>query len=244
MSTKHSPKQLAKFLKFVLGRRPDEFGLVTDKGGFVKIKELIKAVNQEEGLRYVRRNHINEIMMTLPDHGFEVVDNSIRATHRNHLPKQSFALDLPKLLYTCVRKKAYPHVSDKGIRPTGFHKVVLSSNREMAERIGRRSDHAAVLLTVQVNQSQDSGVIFFQAGESLFLADYIPTGCFSGPPLPKQQTEPRTADKSEKEPVKIPAGSFFLDLNRNEPPEKKPGARQKRKNKKYKQRRERPPWRR
>ena len=43
-----SPKQLAKFFNYVLGRRPDEFGLVTDKEGFVKIKELIKATNEEE----------------------------------------------------------------------------------------------------------------------------------------------------------------------------------------------------
>ena len=40
MSQQRSPKQLAKFLNYVLGRRPDEFGLVMDKDGFVKIKDL------------------------------------------------------------------------------------------------------------------------------------------------------------------------------------------------------------
>ena len=48
MPQKGSPKQLAKFLNYVLGRRPDEFGLVTDKEGFVKIKDLIKATSEEE----------------------------------------------------------------------------------------------------------------------------------------------------------------------------------------------------
>ncbi len=238
-----SPKQLAKFFNYVLSRRPDEFGLVTDKEGFVKIKDLLKATNEEEGLKHVRRFHINEIMITLPSHGLEVTDNLIRAINRKHLPKQSFALDPPKLLYTGVREKAYPYVLDKGIMPTGFSKVILSSNRDMAERMGRRSDHAAVLLTVQVSHSEEKGVTFFQAGETLFLADFIPTGCFSGPPLPKEKPEPRKGDKSKKEPAKMPAGSFFLDLNKNEHPAT-PGARKKMRMKKQKQRRERPPWRR
>ena len=240
---KQPPKQLAKFLNYVLSRRPDEFGLVTDKEGFVKIKELIKATIEEEGLKYVRRSHINEIMITLPNHGLEVAENLIRAINREHLPKQSFALDPPKLLYTCVREKAYPYVLDKGIMPTGFSKVILSSNRDLAQRMGRRSDHGAVLLTVQVNQSEVKGVVFFTAGESLFLADYIPPECFSGPPLPKDLPDTRKADKPQKEPAKMPAGSFFLDLNKKEHPVT-PGARQEKRNKKQKQRRERPPWRR
>jgi len=238
-----SPKQLAKFFNYVLGRRPDEFGLVADKEGFVKIKDLLKATNEEEGLKNVRRPQINEIMITLPDHGLEVADDLIRAINREHLPKQSFALDPPKLLYTCVRKKAYPYVLNKGIRPTGFSKVILSSDSDLAERMGRRSDHSAVLLTVQVSLSEDKGVVFFQAGESLFLAEYIPPACFSGPPLPKDLPEPRKANKLQKEPAKIPAGSFPLDLNKKEHPAT-PGAGQKKRDKKQKQRRERPPWRR
>jgi putative RNA 2'-phosphotransferase len=238
-----TPKQLAKFLNYVLGRRPDEFGLVTDKEGFVKIKDLIKATSEEEGLKYVRRAHINEIMLTLPNHGLEVADPLIRAQNRENLPKQSFALDPPKLLYTCIRKKAYPHVLNKGIRPTGLSKVILSSNSDLAERMGQRSDHDAVLLTVQVSQSEDNGVVFFQAGESIFMAKYIPPDCFSGPPLPKELPDTRKADKLPKEGPKMPAGSFALDLNKKENPAT-PGAGQKKRNKKQKPRRERPPWRR
>lgn len=236
-----SPKQLAKILNYVLGRRPDEFGLVTDKEGWVKIKDLIKATNEEDGLGHVRRSHINEIIISLPNHGLEVADNLIRAHNREKLPRQSFALDPPKLLYTCVRQKAYPHVLDKGIRPTAFSKVILSSNPDMARRMGQRNDCAAVLLTVQVYPSEEKGVVFFQAGKSLFLADHIPPGCFSGPPLPKELPDSRKADKSKTEPAKPPAGSFFLDLDKKKHPET-PGARQKKRNKK--QRRERPPWRR
>ena len=243
MTHKGSPKQLAKFFNYVLARRPDEFGLVTDKQGFVKIKELIKAANEEEGLGYVRRSHINEIMITIQNHGLEVVDNLIRAQNREKLPKQSFALNPPKLLYTCVRNKAYPHVLEKGIRPTSFSRIILASTRDLAQRIGRRSDHGAVLLTVQVYPSEEKGVVFFQAGESIFLADYIPPDCFSGPPLPKEPLEPRRATKSKKENAEVAAGSFILELDKKDSPGV-PGSRQKRRGKKNKLRRERPPWRR
>jgi len=242
MSQQRPPKQLAKFLNYVLSRRPDEFGLVTDKKGFVKIKDLIKAANEEADLKYVRRSHINEIMISLPNREFEIADNFIRAINREHLPKQSFALDPPKLLYTCVRMKAYPYVLDKGIMPTGFSKVILSSSSDLADRMGRRSDHAAVLLTVNVSHSEEKGVVFFQAGESLFLADYIPTGCFSGPPLPKELPLTKKADKAQKEPAKMPAGSFLIDLDEKMRPSKSEPKHKKR-NKKNKPSRERPPWR-
>jgi putative RNA 2'-phosphotransferase len=238
-----SAKQLAKFFNYVLGRRPDEFGLVTDRDGFVKIKDLIKATNEEDGLKYVRRAHINEIMLTLPNHGLEISDTLIRAQNRKHLPKQSFALAPPKLLYTCVRKKAYPHVLTEGIRPTGYSNVILSANRDLALRMGRRSDHDAVLLTVLVSKSEDEGVVFFQAGESIYMAEDIPPGCFSGPPLPRELPDARKTDKSKREPTPTPAGSFLLDLDKKDRPATQ-GARQKKRHKKNKPLRERPPWRR
>ncbi len=89
MSQQRSPKQLAKILDYILSRRPDEFGLVTDDDGFIKIKELLKAINEEEGWKYVRQSHIDEILITLRDHSFEVAGNSIRAKVREHLPKHA-----------------------------------------------------------------------------------------------------------------------------------------------------------
>ena len=79
MSKQRSPKQLAKFIDYVLSRRPDEFGLVMDEDGYVKLKDLLKAVNEEEGYRYVRQAHLKEIMLTLPDHSLEVADTKIRS---------------------------------------------------------------------------------------------------------------------------------------------------------------------
>ena len=253
MSLQRTPKQLAKFIDYVLSRRPDEFGLVLDADGFAKIKEFLKAVGEEEGFRYVRRAHLDEIMLTVPNHSFEISDNLIRSKIRDRLPRHSYAMDPPKLLYTCVRQKAYPHVHQKGVRPTGYSRVILSSNPDMAQRIGRRVDHGAVLLTIQVQNSVDRGVVFFQAGENIFLTDFIPAKCFTGPPLPKDKPVLKKPDASELKQEKRPAGGYFIDMKdklettvpkskRN--PASADGKQGAQRTRKPKRKRERPPWRR
>lgn len=243
MALQKSPKKLAKLLDYILGRRPDEFGLVTDSDGFIKIKELLKALSEEEGLTYVRRAHLDEILITLPDPSLEIVDNSIRSKNRRHLPAHTYAAEPPKLLYHCVRQKAYPHVYAKGINPAGYSRVILPSNHNLARRMGRRIDRSAVLLTVQVQHCLDKGVVFFKAGDALFLADFIPPGCFSGPPLPKEKPVAAKTDVPQKPEPNKTAGSFFIDLEEKMNP-KAPGSKQNRKSKKQKKRREPPPWRR
>jgi putative RNA 2'-phosphotransferase len=240
---KKSPKRLAKLLEYILGRHPDEFGLVTDGDGFIKIKELLKALSEEDGLTYVRRAHLNEILITLPDPAFEIADNSIRAKNRQNLAAHTYAHDPPKLLYHCVRPKAYPHVHTKGLHPTGYDRVILSADLALAHRIGRRIDRSAVLLTVQVQQCLDKGVVFFKAGDALFLADFIPPDCFSGPPLPKERPDAVKKDRPPKPAQKTPAGSFFIDLEEKMNPAKS-GEKQNKRAKKNKKKREPPPWRR
>jgi len=253
MSKQRTPKQLHKFIDYILRRRPDEFGLVTDEDGFIRLKELLKAVNEEEGFRYVRRSHLDEIMLCVTDHAFEVADNRIRSKFQDQLPQHTYAKDPPKLLYTCVRRKAYPHVAEKGIQPGAFPQVVLSSGIEMAERLGRRIDRSAVLLTVQVQPCTDKGVVFFQAGEMLFLADFIPPGCFTGPPLPKEKPAPPKPVEQQPGPPQTPAGSYYIDLGEKfdgrVPKSKRKGLDSDREKdgkhlKKQKRKREKPPWRR
>ena len=253
MAIQKSPKKLAKLLDYILARQPDEFGLVTDSDGFIKIKEVLKALSEEEGLTYVRRAHLDEILITLPDPLIEIADNSIRAKNRQHLPAHTYAADPPKLLYHCVRQKAYPHVYAKGINPTGFSRVILPTNRGLAQRMGRRIDRSAVLLTVQVQHCLDKGVVFFEAGEALFLADFIPPDCFSGPPLPKEKpVAPKPAEQRPGQQQDT-AGSYFIDLDEKfdarVPKSRRKGLDSDRKKdgnrlKKQKPKRERPPWRR
>ena len=206
--------RLAKMLAYVLGRRPDEFGLVTDSEGFVKIKDFLKALGEEEGFRHVRQGSLDEILVTIPEAPIEIQEDRVRAKDRAHLAPHAPPETLPKLLYTCVRRRAYPVVLENGISPCNYPMVLLSSNKDMAKRIGRRSDGTPVMLTVSVDKAREAGVCFLSAGGCLYLSQAIPPSCFSGPPLRGVQDEPTSREPRTVPPAppapKLP-GSFFPD---------------------------------
>lgn len=240
---------LFKLLTYLLGRKPDEFGLVPDADGYFKIKDVLKAVCEEDGFRWVRRAHLNEILLTMPDAGVEITDNRIRASGKTTASLPEKTDRLPKLLFTCVRRRAYPHVIEKGITPGSHSQIVLSDDMALAERMGRRSDANPVLLTVQVANACSHGVSFKAAGQNIYLAAEIPPGCFRGPALPKE----REKKPAEPEPVKrkrsATPGSFTIDIAAVEEQAGKPIGKKgdrgygRTRNKKNKPRRERPPWR-
>jgi putative RNA 2'-phosphotransferase len=206
-------KPLSRMLAYMLGRRPDEFGLVPAPDGFVKIKELLKAFSEEDGWRHVCRASINHLLVTEPDPPVEVLDNRIRAVDRSRLTPPMPAHHPPKLLYTCVRRKAYAHVHQHGIAAAGYPPLVLTAEREMALRLGRRLDADPVVLTVQVRKAMAAGAAFLQAGEQLFLADGIAVDCFSGPPLPKPSKEAAAREPQPEERRRGLAGSFIVEVD-------------------------------
>ena len=83
MKKTKSTQILAKFIAYILERRPDEFGLVIDSEGYIKIKELLKALNEEKEFRHVRRSDLNEILYSIANPPFEIADNRIRAKNRD-----------------------------------------------------------------------------------------------------------------------------------------------------------------
>jgi putative RNA 2'-phosphotransferase len=209
MGLKKEIKKQSKFLFYILGYKPDEFGLVPDPNGFVKIKDFLKAIAEESGWKFFRKSNIDEILISVVDPPIEVIGNTIRSRNREHLKERFFLEHPPKILYTAIRRKAYPATLEKGIHPMGRHHVILSPKKEMAQRIGKRIDRQPILLTVNTAAAIQYGSLFFQSGDRLFLSKYIAPGCFTGPPLPK---EPRETTKKDvvkpKERNKTP-GSFF-----------------------------------
>ena len=252
MGKTRSPQNLAKMLAYVLGRRPDEFGLIPDAEGFVRIKDLLKALHEEEGWGYVSLSHLNEVLLSVPGAPFEIRQNDIRSVDRNAPDLRVSARELPKLLYAGIRRRAYPHVHAEGIHPSSHPRVVLVADRLLAERLGRRIDPDPVILTVNVRCAGEAGVVFDPSGAGLFLADYIPPDCFSGPPVPREKpadTGKPTPENGVSRPT-MPGG-FPLDMEKaasaHVPPslKRRTDKGQKTDRKRVKQEkwtRERPPW--
>jgi putative RNA 2'-phosphotransferase len=211
---------LARFMLYILAHKPDEFGLVPDPEGFVTYKELLWAVHEEPGWGYVRKGHINEVLLGNDRALFQTNENGIRALDRRwHLDLENPSRFPPKILFAAVRRKAHPVVMEKGLVATEGKFIVLSSDPEMAERIGRRRDQRPVLLEIMAVSAQEEGVLFYSFGV-LFLTDQIPARFINGPPVSKKHAKVPERKREERGPD-FEAGTFVLDLNRDPDPSRR-----------------------
>jgi putative RNA 2'-phosphotransferase len=208
----HHVDKLSKFLAYVLGRRPDEFGIVPDAGGYVRIRELLQALHEEPGWRHVRQSHLNEALMVPDNPVIEIEGSRIRAVETSLLPIAAQPEDLPKLLYMAIRPRAYPAALDKGLSANPARHLILAVDTNMAVRMGRRLDNNPTLLKVQVSESLKNGTCFQKYGHLLFLADTIYPGTFCGPPLPKTKTDLTASNASVEITKNKTPGSYFPEL--------------------------------
>lgn len=198
MSRAHKISRLNKFLRYILGRRPDEFALVPDENGWITIKSLLQALSETDGWRHVRKNDISELLL-YPDCGMEVSENRIRAKNRKRLPDFTPCIETPKLLYTCVRRRAYSAVLEKGLFSGTGGRIICFADQKLAEKTGKRFDPKPVLLTIHTSSAPARAIKFYRFGESIFLCDSLPAGAFTGPPLSDiVKTEPEARPKTEK----------------------------------------------
>lgn len=217
-------------LVYILGRNPHEFGLVPDPEGFVTCKDLLQALHEESGWGYVKQVNINEVLMGEDRSLFEENAGRIRAMDRQWTFDSKGKVELPaKILFLGIRRKAHPVVMDKGLRMIDGVDYVLSPDREMAERIGRRRDPQPVVLEIMADAAQRDGIFFRRLGD-LFLTQEIPVRFIAGPPVPKSVIKAReTKEAKKKESVtQFQAGTFLLDIEKAPPQYRKDKGRKKR----------------
>ncbi len=206
-------ESLTKFLIYVLSHRPDEFGILPDEHGFVKIKELVKALNQEPGWSHVRVSSINEIVVNDSGNHFELKENSIRAKDRFWNIKESYpGEEIPTILFTPVRRRAHRHVFERGLSASPGTKIILSDRKEFAKRLGIRRDNNPVVLEIMAERAISRGVRFYRFGQ-LYLADTVPKEYIAGPVPPPESKKESEKTKKKKEKAAL-GGSFILDAER------------------------------
>jgi putative RNA 2'-phosphotransferase len=224
---------LARFMSYMLGRRPDEFGLFPDEEGYIPIKDVLKAFSEEEGWGFVREASLEELLREPDASGFETKDKLIRVQPGNS--NLSFGpperISPPKLLFYAARRKAYPVILEQGLKPGARPFIPLSTTEEMAMRIGKRRDASPILLTILASRADEAGIQFYRPQEMIYLVDFLAPEFFTGPPLPKEKPAPEKKKPVAKSEEPITPGSFFLDFERMGP---EPGRRPDRANKRKK----------
>lgn len=225
----HKETGLVKMLAYVLGVAPQEFGLVPDEQGWVSVKELSKALHEEEGWRGVRESMIKDAVNRLAPDELELDDKLIRSRTRKP-PRPRPGVEPPPHIFIGLRRRAWPVIKDRGLEARNDIPVVLAREKEFALRLGRRRDAEPVLVTVQAHQAMDLGVMFSRLGQDLFLADWIPADCLMGPPVPERTAPKKPAKPKPEKPSgpKMPApdampGSFIVQQEDMDKPYKRKG---------------------
>jgi len=217
---------LSSLLVYVLGRKPDEFGLIPDPDGFISYKELLQAIHEEPGWQYVTRSHIHEVLMGKDRPLFLWEENRIKVLERSwQWDVDRPSPGVPNILYTPIRTRAHPMVMERGLRSSEAGYLSLSPDREMALRIGKRRDMKPVVLEVRASAAQREAVLFYSFGH-LFLSHEIPAKFIAGPSVSKEILEKKTALEAKKEkgrpaPPDFQPGTFFMDLSGDPDPHRR-----------------------
>jgi putative RNA 2'-phosphotransferase len=238
-------EDLSRLLAYALGHRPDEFGLVPDAEGFVPVKRLLQALREEPGWSHVREGLLREVLVHDRER-FEAEGSRIRARERRFQLELSSPVAPPSgLLFSPVRKRAHPNALENGLeaRPDGPY--ILTTDRETALRIGRRSDPSTVVLEVHIPDEGEGAVPLYRFGD-LLLAWEVPPEAIVGPPLSKEQQKVLEKAAREKRDEKregvrrgFEAGTFTLDADRDPDPSRRGGKGRKRRTWKEKARKQR-----
>lgn len=213
----HKEESLVRMLQYVLGVRPDKFGLVPDDEGWVPVKELLKALHDEEGWRGVRQSMVQQAADRLSPETLDLDQEQgrIRCTNRQPEPPE-YGVDPPPHLFIAVRRRGYRVIREKGLQPQPDGVLTLVAEEGLAVRLGQRRDPRPVLVTVQARKAQDRGVVFALFGDTLYLCDQVPPDCLMGPPVPEEAAPRKPAKDKRQEPAPLisqpqtPPGSFSL----------------------------------
>jgi putative RNA 2'-phosphotransferase len=204
-------ESLSKTLAYMLGRRPDEFGLVLEAGGWVRIKELLQALHEEPGCGRARREDLERLEALEMTRRLEVNADRIRCLEppAPELRDEAAGL-LPSSLYVAIPARIHAQVWEQGVKPLPGRDLVLARRPEMARRLGKRRAKDPILVTVQTPPAVRKGLVFQAYGEELFLvAGAIPRE-FLQLPGPPPDTALALAPAKPKTPPG--AGAVLLDL--------------------------------
>ncbi len=202
---------LAKMLAYLLGRRPDEFGLVLEEEGWLPVKQLLQALHEEPGFARARREDLERLAALVSPPPLELAGEKVRslAPPAPELRRDPGAPP-PSLLYLAISPKIHALVWEGGLKPPGGRELVLARRPDMARRLGKRRDNHPLLVQVAAQAATRGGTTFQAYGEELFLAAAaIPREFLQLPPPPKEVAPPKPAAKGKAKPM---PGELLLDL--------------------------------
>lgn len=174
--------QLSKLLSLMLRHQPERFGVTLDAEGYASLAEVLQAVRTR--LPHATLADLQQMVASIePDkQRFSIVAEDIRANYGHSLAERIAQPPAapPDVLLHGTASAAVPGILAQGLLPMRRQYVHLTTEAQLALRIGARRGIACVL-TIAAAQAAAASVQFYRANGAFWLADAIPARYIQAP---------------------------------------------------------------
>ncbi|MFZ2448307.1 MAG: hypothetical protein WAW37_18260 [Syntrophobacteraceae bacterium] len=198
---KRQHKTLARTLAFIAYHSPGEFGLFWDPDGTMPWKEFYWALQEDPGLRFVREPTLRELSLLGIELPFSLDGNRLRLAPGTAAPVYPPAENVPQRLYFAGRTKSLVSIQELGLKPAARAFSPVFSSREAALRFAKRREPEPIVIEITAQRALESGILFFVAGEELFLVRAVPVEFLTIPRI-REDSREKLAEKRQKPPPK------------------------------------------
>jgi putative RNA 2'-phosphotransferase len=162
-------------MALLLRHAPDRAGLILDPEGFVRIEDLVGAL--QSSICEVDEALVRAVVDLVEPHKqrYSIVDDCVRANYGHstaeriqHVPAMP-----PDVLFHGTGIGAVPMILENGLRPMGRQYVHLTPDRKLAVSVGARHGRPC-LIRVDSRSAHAAGVVFFKANFTFWLALTVP----------------------------------------------------------------------
>lgn len=167
--------RLSKFMSKILRHSPEEFGLSLDPtDGSCTVAELMEVLHVQTKWAEISVSDVKEVVARCEKQRFEIIGDRIRARYGHSHDKVSYPAAIPpNVLYHGTNVQAAPIILKQGLRSMHRQYVHLSEGLHFATLAGKRRGEL-VILAIDTEKASQAGVVFYYAGNEVWLADAVP----------------------------------------------------------------------
>ncbi len=179
--------KLSVFLSYVLRHNPEAIGIKSmDKHGFVRVDELIDAINKKSKYS-ITREVLNVIVKEdgKQRYAFDETGSKICAVQGHSIPNVEPVLawkEPPALLFHGTTMQAYGLIVSSGVisKMTRHHVHLQELESKAWQSAKRRKDCTPIVLKIDAAQMHQDGYSFGQALNGVWCAESIPVEYICG----------------------------------------------------------------
>ena len=167
--------RISKFLSLLLRHEPERVGLKLDDAGWVRVTELLEAVNRN-GFS-LTLDQLKHVVATNDKKRFAFSEGGqqIRASqgHSIDVDLQYERQTPPEHLYHGTPERFVESIRVTGLNKGQRHHVHLSPDPQTAVKVGQRRGHP-VVLTIRSGEMHRQGHVFYRSANGVWLVDHVP----------------------------------------------------------------------